>query len=164
MCIICYIVWNPLRVDTDRFSSRAYGYIQFFSLANNSLTTQPNWKFFSLYKVSEILFGFYWFCMDEEGCCWRHQRTSSYEKVFPMLKLKCMKICCVEMHENLLPLTSFWYLYCQLWTFLTPCSSVSIVNFEQVNAVWESNGVIYCFCFVYLNLDVTYVFKVTMPV
>ena len=23
---------------------------------------------------------------------------------------------------------------CQLWTYFTPCSSVSIVNFEQVNA------------------------------
>ena len=26
----------------------------------------------------------------------------------------------------------FWCLYCWLWTYLTPCSSVSIVNFEQV--------------------------------
>ena len=24
----------------------------------------------------------------------------------------------------------------ELWTYLTPCSSVSIVNFEQVNAGW----------------------------
>ena len=31
---------------------------------------------------------------------------------------------------------SFWCLYCQLWTYFTPCSTVSIVNFEQVNADW----------------------------
>ena len=30
----------------------------------------------------------------------------------------------------------FWCLYCLLWTYFTPCSSVSIVNFEQVNAGW----------------------------
>ena len=29
---------------------------------------------------------------------------------------------------------SFWCLYCYLRTYFTPCSSVSIVNFEQVNA------------------------------
>ena len=32
------------------------------------------------------------------------------------------------------PIVSFWYLYCQLWTYFTPFSGVSIVNFEQVNA------------------------------
>ena len=33
----------------------------------------------------------------------------------------------------------FWYLYCWLCTYFKPCSSVSIVNFEQVNvgAGWE---------------------------
>ena len=33
-------------------------------------------------------------------------------------------------------LVSFWCLYCYLWTYFTPCSSASIVNFEQVNASW----------------------------
>ena len=33
-------------------------------------------------------------------------------------------------------LAPFWCLYCQLWTLLTPCSSVSIVNFEHVIADW----------------------------
>ena len=33
-------------------------------------------------------------------------------------------------------LTSFWFLYCWHWTYLTPCSSASIVNFEHVNADW----------------------------
>ena len=37
------------------------------------------------------------------------------------------------------PLPSFWCLYCWLWTYFTPCS-VSIFNFEQVNADWVSSG------------------------
>ena len=28
-----------------------------------------------------------------------------------------------------------------LWTYFTPCSSVSIVNFEQVNAAWVAEQV-----------------------
>ena len=36
-------------------------------------------------------------------------------------------------------LASFWLLYCYLWTYFTPCSSVSIVNFEHVIAGW-----VYC--------------------
>ena len=31
----------------------------------------------------------------------------------------------------------FWCLYCSLWTYFVPFSSVSIVNFEQVNADWD---------------------------
>ena len=33
-------------------------------------------------------------------------------------------------------LASFWCLYCYFWTYFTPSSSVSIVNFEQINAGW----------------------------
>ena len=33
-------------------------------------------------------------------------------------------------------MASFWCLYCELWIYFTPCSSLSIVNFEQVNAGW----------------------------
>ena len=32
----------------------------------------------------------------------------------------------------------FWCLYCWLWTYFIPYSSVSIVNFEHVIADWES--------------------------
>ena len=32
---------------------------------------------------------------------------------------------------------SFWCLYCQLWKYFTPFSSVFIVEFEQVNVCWE---------------------------
>ena len=34
-------------------------------------------------------------------------------------------------------LTSFWFLYCYLWTYFAHCSSVSIVNIEHVTAGWE---------------------------
>ena len=34
-------------------------------------------------------------------------------------------------------LVSFWSLYFQPWTYFTPCSSVSIVNFEQENVVMK---------------------------
>ena len=32
---------------------------------------------------------------------------------------------------------SFWCLYCQLWTYSTPCFSLPVVNFEQVNTSWK---------------------------
>ena len=35
------------------------------------------------------------------------------------------------------PVASFWCLYCYLGTYYTPCSSVSTINFEQVNAGWN---------------------------
>ena len=38
-------------------------------------------------------------------------------------------------HQNN-TLASFWCLYCYLWTYFTPCSSASIVNFEHVIAGW----------------------------
>ena len=34
-------------------------------------------------------------------------------------------------------LASFRYLYCWLWTYFTPCSIVSIVNFEHVFGGWD---------------------------
>ena len=37
---------------------------------------------------------------------------------------------------NMASVASLWCLYCYLWTYFTTCSSVSIVNFEQVNADW----------------------------
>ena len=37
-------------------------------------------------------------------------------------------------------MASLWCLYSQLWTYFTPCSSVSIVNFEQVNAGWVASS------------------------
>ena len=36
-----------------------------------------------------------------------------------------------------MPLELFSCLYCYLGTYFTHCFSVSIVNFEQVNAGWE---------------------------
>ena len=37
-------------------------------------------------------------------------------------------------------LTSFWCFYCKLWTYFIPFSSVSIVNFEQINVSWAGKG------------------------
>ena len=34
-------------------------------------------------------------------------------------------------------LTSFWFLYCYLWTYFAHCPSVSVVNIEHVTAGWE---------------------------
>ena len=34
------------------------------------------------------------------------------------------------------PLASFWCFQCELWTYFTPFSGVSIVDFEQVNVRW----------------------------
>ena len=48
----------------------------------------------------------------------------------------CSKLAILTV-EWLPSLTSFWYLYCQLWTDFTSFSSVSIVVFEQVNVSWE---------------------------
>ena len=31
---------------------------------------------------------------------------------------------------------TFWCFYCKLWTYFTLISSVSIVEFEQVNVCW----------------------------
>ena len=38
------------------------------------------------------------------------------------------------------PIVLFCCLYCQLWTYFTPSSSISIVNCEQVNAGWVRQG------------------------
>ena len=46
---------------------------------------------------------------------------------------------CSKLTINLpAPLASFWYLYCQLWSYCTPWSSVYIVKLEQVNADWDA--------------------------
>ena len=34
-------------------------------------------------------------------------------------------------------MTSFWCIYCELWTYFTPFSSVFTVDVEQVNVYWE---------------------------
>ena len=35
-------------------------------------------------------------------------------------------------------MASFWCLYCEFWTYFTPCSGVSIVNFEYIIVGWLS--------------------------
>ena len=43
----------------------------------------------------------------------------------------------MNFHVSSQSLVSFWFLYCWLWTYFTPCSSVPTVKFEQLNADWE---------------------------
>ena len=38
-------------------------------------------------------------------------------------------------------MTSFWCLYCWLWTYFTSFSSVSIIDLERVNVCWSNNAV-----------------------
>ena len=35
-----------------------------------------------------------------------------------------------------MPMMSFCCFHCYVWTYFTPCSNVSIVDFEQVNISW----------------------------
>ena len=39
------------------------------------------------------------------------------------------------------PMGLLWVSICYLWTYFTPCSSVSIVSSEQVNAGWDYFGI-----------------------
>ena len=47
-------------------------------------------------------------------------------------------------------ITLFWCFYCSLWTYCTPISRFSIVNFEQINVSGASffRSFIYPFCIV----------------
>ena len=54
------------------------------------------------------------------------------ERVWNMFKVK-------NENTTTTSFTWFWCFYCQLWTYSTPFSSVSIVDFEQVNASSELN-------------------------
>ena len=42
----------------------------------------------------------------------------------------------INKDTRMILLTSFWFLYCYIWTDFTNCSRVSIVDFEQVNVGW----------------------------
>ena len=63
------------------------------------------------------------------------QRKHSWKKMFLwFLRLEtftCLMVT-IEALEQGMKCLSFCFLYCQLWTCFTPCSTVSIVNFEHV--------------------------------
>ena len=52
--------------------------------------------------------------------------------MFLKLTIKTSEQC----HWHHSSMTSFRYLFCWRWIYFTPCSSVSIVNFDQVNTSW----------------------------
>ena len=45
--------------------------------------------------------------------------------------------------------TTFYCVYWQLWTYITPCFSVFTVNFEQVNVCWVPP-------YQFINAEITY--------
>ena len=59
-----------------------------------------------------------------------------------MLTFTCSKLTTetIEKSVKYVPATSmklFWCFYFEFWTYFTPFSGVSIVNFEQVNVSWD---------------------------
>ena len=89
------------------------------------------------FEIGESAFGFVQLISllkDPEGCI----RNGSH---FIICTRKKMRVKTTQYQPCLFVRpASFWCLYCQLWTYFTPCSSVSIVNFEHVNATgyWKS--------------------------
>ena len=59
-------------------------------------------------------------------------------------RTRCEICSTINMFNNkdtrMMPLASFWCLYCELWTYFLLCFSVSIVNFELVNVCWVETG------------------------
>ena len=63
---------------------------------------------------------------------------------------------------------SFWYFYCQLWTYFTPFPSVSIFEFEQVNGNMGMACFIQCYQILRLLLlerilGADEIFRLTQP-
>ena len=63
---------------------------------------------------------------------------------------------------------SFWYFYCQLWTYFTPFPSVSIFEFEQVNGSMGMACFIQCYQILRLLLlerilGADEIFRLTQP-
>ena len=56
--------------------------------------------------------------------------TETLSKVWNMFKVN-------NKNTKATPMASVWCLYWELWTYFTPCSSVFIVNFENVIADWD---------------------------
>ena len=65
---------------------------------------------------------------------WSHQNGQTHSSKSSVVSRRI-----VWVWLNIL-MESFWCLYCWLWTYFTPCSVVSLVNFEQVNAGWDDSS------------------------
>ena len=50
---------------------------------------------------------------------------------------RCETCSKLTIKTGIMSLTSFWWLYCQLWKYFTSFSRVPIVYFEQVNVCWR---------------------------
>ena len=55
--------------------------------------------------------------------------------------ITCLKLTIETLEQDVKYVRSrrglFWCLHCHFLAYFTPCSRVFMVNFEQVNAVWD---------------------------
>ena len=82
---------------------------------------------FSSYSPSFFPNGIYLFKVNNENAKTKSEICSKLTIMTPEWRQELLKVAL---------LTSFWWLYCQLWTDSTHCPCVFIVGFEQVNASW----------------------------
>ena len=89
-----------------------------------------NWRKMDIFKLnnSSIKLSFYAFPKRHllvQSQQWNHQKNN-----WNLFKIK-------NTDTRTMSMTSFWCLYCQLWTDFTHCSDIFIFNFEQVNIDWK---------------------------
>ena len=82
---------------------------------------------------------------DLQDECTLLMEFSEQEIIGPMARLRVWKYSFTSVHEKRNQVEKLnteaiitWCLYCYLWTYLTSCSTVFIVNFEKVNAACDS--------------------------
>ena len=68
-------------------------------------------------------------------CCWEFPASTYLFKVNNR-NTRTMCEICSKLTIKTTERRQFWCLYCELWTYFTLCSTVSFVNFEQINAGW----------------------------
>ena len=109
---------------------------------------KPKYNVFIDYQFSWTIWFFF---LSHSHRCYQTKADSNHGKTTVNIKLKLVNNCSIillrlitegtrcETFPRLTikittPMASFWYLYCLLWTYFPPCSSVSIVNLEHVIA------------------------------
>ena len=81
---------------------------------------------------------------------WRHKFYPSQHLMLKVnnrnTRARCEICSNLTIDTRTTPLASLWYIYCQLSTYFTPCSSFSIVIFEHVIAGWDCNIILSLLC------------------
>ena len=93
-----------------------------FGRKNTSICNVLNVLLFFLFSIIKLVFWHISRCARCKICSKLTRKTPKYVK---LIKLTIKT-----------PLTSFWPLYCYIWTYFTSCYSVSIVGFDQLIAGW----------------------------